>query len=228
MKDVIEERIDNLKKEENNIVSIIFPKEIFFYYENENKICGIINKLFLNEKEKIDKIMNDFLKNIIYESEKIKKNLFEKLDNSKNNYLSFFRNFKNRIKIFHDEICEKFKDLNNFFENCFQKIEINRNDLLNKELQKMKLTKNKIQEKEKFLKENLNIYKKSQIPNDKKLLDDIISGKIEIKNYDFIIIKKNLLKINEELQKILNINYLLSEKEKKKKNKKNFIKKKKN
>ena len=212
MKGRLEQGFDSLREDENKIISIIFPKEIFFYYENENKICNIINEIFTGEKEKIDKIINGFLKNIIVESEKIKKTIFEKLDLSKKNYLNFFSNFKNRIKIFHEEICEKLIDLNNYFKNCLNKIDLNRNDLLNKELQKMKLKKNRIEEKEKFLKENIKIYKNSQIPNDKKILDDIIAGKIDTENYNFYTIKKNLQKINGELQKILNIDFIINEK----------------
>lgn len=164
---------NDAQKNTNPISSDLLPKDVNYYYIESDKITMRVEAVFKNEKDEIDAMLDDYLKQILALFESKKSELFSVLDNDQKNFLHFYHRFRQTVQQFLDNSVAKLDRSMRADEAYQQSLLDEHTSPLQRHIMKLDMESRMSEGRLKVIKEIQDDYEKSSINEVKKVIEQM-------------------------------------------------------
>lgn len=177
----------------DNLGNLLLPKDVNYYYTERTKVLEMIDRCYSRQKQTIEELMDEFLKQLIVLAETAKSEIFEVIENEKKAHNDFYEKFSAKVEGFLEQSGYKINNSMQTYKNYVNNMGREFADPLEFELSRIKLEKRRFEEIEAIFNIVRKDYGYSSIPEQKKVLEMFFSeSRLPNSKVDAELIKANL------------------------------------
>lgn len=177
----------------DNLNNLLLPKDVNYYFTEKTKVIEMVDRCYSKQKQVVEELIDDFLKQIILSAEAAKGEIYDILENEKKAYYDFYDKFSRKIEGFLEQAGHKINTSMQNYKSYVNNIGREFSDPLEFELSRIKLEKRRFEEIETIFNVIRKDYTMSSIPEEKKVLEAFFSeSKLPDSKVDADVITLNL------------------------------------
>lgn len=161
----------------SELTHILLPKDVNYYYLATDKVNGKVQSVFQAERQAIENIIDEYLKEIVNIFELKKAEIFAVLKKNEVDFDDFYKKFRNQVQNFLDVSMNKL-DRSMMMEKDLQQSisEKSMGDLdpLEDQLKKINIDRMKVEARQRAIDEIYQDYKRSTINEHKRVIESMI------------------------------------------------------
>jgi hypothetical protein len=159
---------------ENDLTGFLLPKDVHYYYGEREKVFDKVEAVFGREKQAIEGMFDDFLKQVLLICEDKKNQAFELLSLDQRSFTIFYEGFRNDVRSFLQDANHKLNNNMNSFNSMANDMKDDYMNPLEFQMHKFKMQRKQMDHSVSIIQEMIQTYNRSSIPEHKKKIENLI------------------------------------------------------